>query len=163
MVGFFKIQLQSKFLFVRTSPALLSHSMFRCASSSTDQIICTTKPATPQTDQMTRNRSHPLLVCRNTMLDCDDGDEFVLDLVEEVCAASMNIIYSNYLQEQLIPYTVLQAKDAMLEMIEVGRPNISAHECRSRSQTCLSKWALVCSSNQTLCWTFSNTVAVLGF
>ncbi len=54
------------------------------------------------------------------MVDHDDGDEFIQDIVEEVCSSALDIIYQNYLQKQLIPYTVLQAKDALLQIIEVS-------------------------------------------
>ena len=53
------------------------------------------------------------------MLDHDDGDDFVLDVVEEMVESAMSIIYTNYLDRQLIPYTVTQAKDALLQIIEV--------------------------------------------
>ncbi len=60
---------------------------------------------------------------RNTLNDHDDGDEFISDVVEEVCGAAMDIIYQNYIQKQLIPYTVAQAKDALLQIIEVCEIN----------------------------------------
>ena len=53
------------------------------------------------------------------MIEHDDGDDFLQGIVEEVCASAMDIIYQNYLQKQLIPFTVIQAKDAMLQIIEV--------------------------------------------
>ena len=56
---------------------------------------------------------------RNLMLEHDDGDEFLYDIVQEICSSALDAVHQNYLQKQLIPYTVLQAKDAMLQIIEV--------------------------------------------
>ena len=53
------------------------------------------------------------------MVEHDDGDDFLRGIVEEVCAAAMDTVYQNYLQKQLIPFTVIQAKDAILQIIEV--------------------------------------------
>ena len=52
------------------------------------------------------------------MLDRDDGEEFIHGIVEEVCSSAMDTIFQNYIQRQLIPYTVTQAKDALLQIIE---------------------------------------------
>ena len=52
------------------------------------------------------------------MLDHDDGDEFVTDIIEEVCTSALDIIYKNYIEKQLIPYTVSQARDAIVQIIE---------------------------------------------
>jgi len=54
----------------------------------------------------------------NGMVDRDDGDDFIFDLVEEVCESALGQIYQNYLQKQLVPFTVNQAKDALLQIIE---------------------------------------------
>ena len=53
------------------------------------------------------------------MLDHDDEDDFVSDIVEEVCSSAVDIIYQKYLERQLVPYIVLQAKDAILQITEV--------------------------------------------
>lgn len=53
------------------------------------------------------------------MLDHDDGDDFALEIVGEAVDNALAIIYKNYLDSQLIPYTVIQAKDALLQIIEV--------------------------------------------
>ena len=55
------------------------------------------------------------------MVDHDEGDDFVLELVEELCESALDVIYQNYLQRQLVPFTVLQAKDALLQIIEVSQ------------------------------------------
>jgi len=54
----------------------------------------------------------------NCMVERDDGDDFILDLVEEVCENALGQIYQNYLEKQLVPFTVSQAKDALLQIIE---------------------------------------------
>jgi len=53
------------------------------------------------------------------MIDHDDGDDFISDIVEEVNATALDIIFKSYIQKQLIPYTVCQAKDAIIQIIEV--------------------------------------------
>ena len=53
------------------------------------------------------------------MIEHDDGDEFLYDIVQEICSHALDAIHQNYLRKQLIPFTVLQAKDAMLQIIEV--------------------------------------------
>lgn len=60
-----------------------------------------------------------LFLHRTRMLDRDDADDFVEDLLEEWYAGLDKIIYDNYIQRQLVPYTIMQAKDAILQIIEV--------------------------------------------
>lgn len=52
------------------------------------------------------------------MLERDDGEEFITDIIEEVCDSALDIIYKSYIDRQLIPYTVSQAKDAIVQIIE---------------------------------------------
>ncbi|XP_064633974.1 uncharacterized protein C2orf81 homolog isoform X2 [Lineus longissimus] len=52
------------------------------------------------------------------MLDKDDGDEFITDIVEDICSNAVSIIYDKYIERQLLPFTILQAKDAILQIIE---------------------------------------------
>ena len=54
------------------------------------------------------------------MTDHDEGDDFIIDIIEDVCSSAMDTIFQNYIQKQLVPYTVLQAKDAILQIIEVS-------------------------------------------
>jgi len=54
------------------------------------------------------------------MLDRDDGDDFVAELIDELMENVDKIIYTNYIESRVIPYTVLQAKDAILQIIEVS-------------------------------------------
>jgi len=53
------------------------------------------------------------------MLERDDGDDFISELIDELLENVDKIIYANYIELRLIPYTVLQAKDAILQIIEV--------------------------------------------
>jgi len=53
------------------------------------------------------------------MLDRDDGDDFVAELIDELLENVDKLIYTNNIESQLIPYTVSQAKDAILQIIEV--------------------------------------------
>lgn len=53
------------------------------------------------------------------MLDHDDGEDLVTDIVGALCSSALDIIYAKYLERQLVPYIVLQAKDAILQIVEV--------------------------------------------
>ncbi len=53
------------------------------------------------------------------MLDRDDGDEFITDIIEDLSAQVMDNIFVEYISRQLIPYTVLQAREAMVQIIQV--------------------------------------------
>lgn len=67
------------------------------------------------------------------MLDHDDSDDFVADILEEWYSSVEKIIYDNYIQRQLVPYTVNQARDAILQIIEVSCERlIQMNLCGSR-------------------------------
>ena len=53
------------------------------------------------------------------MLDKEDGEDFIVDIVGNIVDSALNVIYDNYIQKQLYPYTVTQARDAILQIIEV--------------------------------------------
>lgn len=53
------------------------------------------------------------------MLELDDGDDFVADIVEEVVGSTLTVIYDKYIERQLLPYTISQAKEALLTIIDV--------------------------------------------
>jgi len=53
------------------------------------------------------------------MLEHDDGDDYIAELIDELLENVDKIIYANYIESWLIPYTVLQAKDVILQIIEV--------------------------------------------
>lgn len=53
-----------------------------------------------------------------SMLDRDEGNEFASELLDELVDCSLAIIYDTYIQDQLLPFTIAQAKDAMLQIID---------------------------------------------
>lgn len=53
------------------------------------------------------------------MLELDDGEDFAGELIDEVVANSLTIIYEKYIERQLLPYTISQAKEALLTIIDV--------------------------------------------
>lgn len=52
------------------------------------------------------------------MLERDESDDFIADIIDELCNSALDIIYKSYIDKQLIPYTVSQAKDAIVQIIE---------------------------------------------
>ncbi|KAK3761348.1 hypothetical protein RRG08_060916 [Elysia crispata] len=54
----------------------------------------------------------------NFMVDRDGADEFVTDIVDELMETTMSAIYDKYIQSQLLPFTITQARDAITEIIE---------------------------------------------
>ncbi|XP_030835020.1 uncharacterized protein C2orf81 homolog [Strongylocentrotus purpuratus] len=54
----------------------------------------------------------------NSMLDKEDGEDFVIDIVSNIVDSALTVIYDNYIQKQLHPYVVTQARDAILQIIE---------------------------------------------
>ncbi|XP_071808551.1 uncharacterized protein [Asterias amurensis] len=53
-----------------------------------------------------------------SLLDKEEGEDFIVDIVGDVVNSALHIIYENYIQKQLYPYTVTQARDAILQIIE---------------------------------------------
>ncbi|KAL8563941.1 hypothetical protein ACOMHN_059371 [Nucella lapillus] len=54
----------------------------------------------------------------NAMLDRDNGEDYIQDIVNEILNNSMDAIYRQYIDQQLLPFTISQAKDAILQIIE---------------------------------------------
>ena len=54
------------------------------------------------------------------MVDRDGADEYVTDIVDELMEAAMSAIYDKYIESQLLPFTITQARDAITEIIEVS-------------------------------------------
>lgn len=54
----------------------------------------------------------------NQMVDRDGSDEFVLEILDELMDATMNTIFNKYIDKQLLPFTITQARDAIVEIIE---------------------------------------------
>lgn len=55
----------------------------------------------------------------NFMIDQENGQEFVLDIVDEIVGCTIKVIYDKYIQSQLRPYSVDAAKDLLLQIIEL--------------------------------------------
>lgn len=53
------------------------------------------------------------------MVDEENGQDFVLDIVDEIVDGTIKVIYDKYIQRQLQPYSVEVAKDLLLQIIEV--------------------------------------------
>lgn len=53
------------------------------------------------------------------MVDRDDGDEFITDIIEDLAGQVTDRIFVDYISRQLIPYTVLQAREAIVQIIQV--------------------------------------------
>ena len=56
---------------------------------------------------------------RNRMLEKDGSEEFVEDIVDDLITVTLDKCYELYIDRQLLPFTVTQAKDAILSIIEV--------------------------------------------
>lgn len=54
----------------------------------------------------------------NAMLDRDSSEEFVQEIMDEIVLYTMDEIYKKYIDRQLLPFTIAQAKDAILQIIE---------------------------------------------
>jgi len=59
------------------------------------------------------------------MLDKDGAEDYVDDIVDGLITATLDKCFGLYIDKQLIPFTVSQAKDAILTIIQVSSiPNI---------------------------------------
>lgn len=79
-----------------------------------------TKPAAPQTP-VTATEIVPGKFNEgdwNLMVERDNAEEFVFDIVDEVISSTMDQIYRLYIDRQLLPFTITQAKDAILQIID---------------------------------------------
>ena len=54
------------------------------------------------------------------MVERDSNEDFVLDIVDEVLGNAMDSIFKLYVDQQLLPFTISLAKDAILHIIEVS-------------------------------------------
>ncbi|XP_076468058.1 uncharacterized protein LOC143298889 [Babylonia areolata] len=54
----------------------------------------------------------------NAMVERDNAEDFIQDIVDEVLGNTMDAIYKLYIEKQLMPFTITQAKDAILQIIE---------------------------------------------
>lgn len=58
---------------------------------------------------------------RNNMIDTDQAQEFVWEIIDEVLNNADKIIFDGYIKRQLIPFTVQEAKTAILHIIDVKK------------------------------------------
>lgn len=54
----------------------------------------------------------------NIMLERDAAEDFVLDYLDEIMFTTMDTIHKRYIERQMLPFTITQAKDAILQIIE---------------------------------------------
>ena len=59
------------------------------------------------------------LFYRNLMLEKDGSEDFVEDIVGDLLGTTLNNCLDLFIQRQLIPFTVSEATDALLSIIEV--------------------------------------------
>ena len=55
----------------------------------------------------------------NLMLETDDSQEFIWEIIDEIFDSTIKVIYDKYLQRQTIPYTINEARKAILHIIDV--------------------------------------------
>ncbi|KAK0043796.1 hypothetical protein Bpfe_026763 [Biomphalaria pfeifferi] len=95
--------------------------MSRQATNRGRQAEKTTKPPTAVA---TPTSAHDIVPGKynendwNNMLEKDSGEEFCLDIVEELSEKVLSAIYDRYIENQLYPFTISQAKNALTEIIE---------------------------------------------
>jgi len=54
----------------------------------------------------------------NNMVERDSSDEFIMDIMDELMEVTMTTIHKKYIERQLLPFTITQARDAIIEIIE---------------------------------------------
>ncbi len=53
------------------------------------------------------------------MLEIDDSQEFIWELIDEIFDNTIKIIYNDYIEKKTIPYTINEAKKAIIHIIDV--------------------------------------------
>ena len=53
------------------------------------------------------------------MVDQEDGEEFVLDIVNEIVESTMKVLHDQYIVCQTLLYTIQETKTLLLQIIEV--------------------------------------------
>ena len=53
------------------------------------------------------------------MVDQEDGEEFILDIVNEIVESTMKVLHDQYIVSQTLPYTIQETKNLLLQIIEV--------------------------------------------
>ena len=54
------------------------------------------------------------------MVERDSSDEFIMDIMDDLMEVTMATIHKKYIERQLLPFTITQARDAIIEIIEVS-------------------------------------------
>lgn len=54
------------------------------------------------------------------MVDRDGSEDFVEDIVDDLIGNTLDKCFELYIQKQVIPFTVSEAKDAILSIIDVS-------------------------------------------
>jgi len=52
------------------------------------------------------------------MVEQEDGEEFVLDIVNEIVESTMRVLHDKYIVSQTLPYTIQETKNLLLQIIE---------------------------------------------
>lgn len=52
------------------------------------------------------------------MVDQEDGEEFVVDIVNEIVESTMKVLHDQYIISQTLPYTIQESKNLLLQIIE---------------------------------------------
>ena len=53
------------------------------------------------------------------MVEQENGEEFVLDIVNEIVESTMKVLHEKYIMRQTLPYTIQETKTLLLQIIEV--------------------------------------------
>ena len=53
------------------------------------------------------------------MVEQEDGEGFVLDIVNEIVESTMKVLHDHYIVSQTLPYTIQETKHLLLQIIEV--------------------------------------------
>ena len=54
------------------------------------------------------------------MLENDDAQEFIWEVIDEIVDNADKQIYKKYIEKQTIPYTINEAKNAIVHLIDVS-------------------------------------------
>lgn len=53
------------------------------------------------------------------MVEQEDGEEFVVEIVNEIVESTMKVLHDQYIISQTLPYTIQETKNLLLQIIEV--------------------------------------------
>lgn len=53
------------------------------------------------------------------MVDQEDGEEFVVEILNEIVESTMKVLHDQYITSQTLPYTIQETKNLLLQIIEV--------------------------------------------